>query len=628
LRFRLSNFATTLCSLAAITALVYLFYASALRERVESTLSDLRTRWAPGLVPSAPVVVITIDQASIAALNLQAPLQPWERANQAKSTDLSPEALLKVIRALAQTQARAIAVLLPRQVYNYDDPALDQITALAQQDARVILGTFDQSQLDSEVRSPNRLLLTGAERLAKADVKRNFRRGIIRQLTIRQDREMPYLLDLIYRDVMQRPFAAEAPPGDLQIELNYAYLGQIAQISAETVVKGLGAFDLRGAILLVGYTEYRPFTLDNREATFVNTPWQAEGDDVSQGKPLVLVLATGLINMLEGSWLEPAPLLIVWLETALFACLAFAAWRLSIGIACLLFLVGGALLLVAHAYIFAYLHIHVPLADTLLWSALATYAGAVIRLRAEGRWRTSEMAKLKSDREVVTAQDRFLSRFTTELAAINDLVTALLHGMTPQLHATAVQATLAHARALSSSEELRDYLAGMGQVAFLTQTNAALPKLRRLDLDEPVQAVIRQLDQKAQDAKVRFKIVYKGEATALADATLVTQILYNLVANAVQYSPPGSEVIIAAIRHKSEVQLRVTDQGVGIAAEHQDRIFEKFYRVKSDFVYKSKGHGLGLYLSRYFARRMGADISTQSVPGLGSTFTLHLRPGK
>jgi len=101
-----------------------------------------------------------------------------------------------------------------------------------------------------------------------------------------------------------------------------------------------------------------------------------------------------------------------------------------------------------------------------------------------------------------------------------------------------------------------------------------------------------------------------------------------LVANAVQYSPPGSEVIIAAIRHKSEVQLRVTDLGVGIAVEHQDRIFEKFYRVKSDFVYKSRGHGLGLYLSRYFAKRMGADISLESVPGLGSTFTLHLRPGK
>jgi len=608
--------------------LVYLFYASALRERVENTLFDLRTRWAPALEPSAPVVVVTIDQASIAAPFMLLPLQPWERASQSKRTDLSPDALLRVIQALVQTQARAIGVLLPPQIYNYDDPALDQIAALVQQDARIILGTFDQSLLGAEVRSPNRLLLTGAERLAKADVKRNFRRDIIRQLTIRQDREMPYLLDRIYHDVTQRTFAAEAGPGDLQIELNYAYLGQIAQISAETVLKGPGTFDLRGAIVLVGYTEYRPFTLDNREATFVNTPWQAEGDDVSHGRPLVMVLATGLINMLENSWLEPAPQLVAWFEAALFAGLAFAAWRLSIGIACLLFLVGWVLLLVAHAYIFAYLHTHVPLADTLLWSALATYAGAVVRLRAEGRWRTSEMAKLRSDREVVSAQDRFLSRFTSELAAINDLVTALLHKMTPQLHATALQATLAHARALSSSEELRDYLAGMGQVAFLTQTNAALPKLRRLDLDEPVQAVIRQLDQKAQDAKVRFKIVYRGEATALADATLVTQILYNLVANAVQYSPPGSEVIIAAIRHKSEVQLRVTDLGVGIAVEHQDRIFEKFYRVKSDFVYKSKGHGLGLYLSRYFAKRMGADISLESVPGLGSTFTLHLRPGK
>ena len=86
--------------------------------------------------------------------------------------------------------------------------------------------------------------------------------------------------------------------------------------------------------------------------------------------------------------------------------------------------------------------------------------------------------------------------------------------------------------------------------------------------------------------------------------------------------------MIAAIRVKDQVLLSVADQGVGIAPEHQEQIFEKFYRVKSDFVYKSKGHGLGLYLSRYFAKRMGADISLDSRPGQGSTFTLHLRAGK
>ena len=71
--------------------------------------------------------------------------------------------------------------------------------------------------------------------------------------------------------------------------------------------------------------------------------------------------------------------------------------------------------------------------------------------------------------------------------------------------------------------------------------------------------------------------------------------------------------------------MRVKDQGPGIAPEFQGRIFEKFYRVKDDFVYKSKGYGLGLYLSRFFAQQMGADISVSSTLGEGACFVLALR---
>ena len=637
MRIRWSNLLILLCCGAVTLTLVYLFYATPLRDRVENKLFDLRSRLAPVSAPSAPVVVVTIDQASVATLDVQAPANPWDRGDhrdhgdhthKADHTDLSPDGLLKVMQALVQTQARSISVLLPSQVYDYDDPALDQITALAQKDPRVLLGVFDQSPLGGATRSPNRLLLTGADRLVKADLSRDFRRDIVRRVTVRQDHDMPSLLDRVYLDLTQHDFAVVPAVDPLRIELNYSYLSQIAQIPAEAVVNDPGAFDLHGAIVLVGYGAYRPFSLDHREATFVNTPWQTEGDDLSRGQPLVLVEAVALINMLEQTWLEASPPLVAGVETLLLAMLAFFAWRLSISIACLLFIVGWALLLVVHAFAFSYLHVHVPLADSFLWSALATYAGAILRLRAEGRWRTSETARLKADQEVVSAHDRFLSRFAAELASINGRVAALLHKMTPQLQAAAASATTAHAKAVSSSEELREYLAGMGQVQFLTQTNAALPILRQIELDEPVQTVIRQLDQKAQDAKVRFKIVFRGEVSVLADATLVQQILYNLVANAVQYSPSGSEVVITAIRAKDQVLLSVADQGVGIATEHQEQIFEKFYRVKSDFVYKSKGHGLGLYLSRYFAQRMGADISLDSRPGQGSTFTLHLRAGR
>jgi signal transduction histidine kinase len=111
----------------------------------------------------------------------------------------------------------------------------------------------------------------------------------------------------------------------------------------------------------------------------------------------------------------------------------------------------------------------------------------------------------------------------------------------------------------------------------------------------------------------------------MADPTLLEQILFNLVSNAIKYSPKGGTVAIDISRDDAgQVCVAVTDRGPGIPQEFHERIFEKFYRVKDDHVYKVKGHGLGLYLSRFFADRMNALILVKSAPGQGSTFTLQM----
>jgi signal transduction histidine kinase len=144
--------------------------------------------------------------------------------------------------------------------------------------------------------------------------------------------------------------------------------------------------------------------------------------------------------------------------------------------------------------------------------------------------------------------------------------------------------------------------------------------------------VLRQFETRKTEAGVDIAVRTQfegGAGTALADPTLTAQIMYNLISNAIKYSPRGSkvEVVVASgvyATGKSGLTITVSDKGPGISPEYHERIFEKFYRVKDDYVYKVKGHGLGLYLSRFFADQMGARITIKSAPDEGASFTLHL----
>jgi PAS domain S-box-containing protein len=102
----------------------------------------------------------------------------------------------------------------------------------------------------------------------------------------------------------------------------------------------------------------------------------------------------------------------------------------------------------------------------------------------------------------------------------------------------------------------------------------------------------------------------------------VERAVSNLVANAVKYSPDDEPVDVTISVEGDDVLVAVTDRGPGIAADAQDRIFERFERLEETM--KQTGTGLGLYITRRLARAMGGDVSVSSVPGAGSTFLLRL----
>jgi two-component system sensor histidine kinase VicK len=102
-------------------------------------------------------------------------------------------------------------------------------------------------------------------------------------------------------------------------------------------------------------------------------------------------------------------------------------------------------------------------------------------------------------------------------------------------------------------------------------------------------------------------------------------VLVNLVDNAVKYSPDGGRVRVSlTAAGDRRVGFSVSDEGLGIPASEQRRIFEKFYRLDPNMTRGIGGTGLGLYICRELVRRMDGRIWVESEPGRGSTFSFEL----
>jgi PAS domain S-box-containing protein len=113
-------------------------------------------------------------------------------------------------------------------------------------------------------------------------------------------------------------------------------------------------------------------------------------------------------------------------------------------------------------------------------------------------------------------------------------------------------------------------------------------------------------------------------AAVAADPEHLRQVLVNLVDNAVKYSPDGGRVAVRIEDRSPSIRFAVSDEGLGIPANEQARVFDKFYRLDPDLTRGVGGTGLGLYICRELVRRMGGRISVASAPGEGSTFVIDL----
>lgn len=148
---------------------------------------------------------------------------------------------------------------------------------------------------------------------------------------------------------------------------------------------------------------------------------------------------------------------------------------------------------------------------------------------------------------------------------------------------------------------------------------------QRLDYDALVRRVCDRLRVQYEDKGVALTMEAEELPSLFIDPDLITQVLTNLLGNALQYTPPGGRVRVSVGHRRGEVITRVEDTGIGIPPDELTRIFERFYRVDKSRARRSGGNGIGLTIAAHLVRAHDGRIWAESDgPGHGAALSFTL----
>ena len=178
-------------------------------------------------------------------------------------------------------------------------------------------------------------------------------------------------------------------------------------------------------------------------------------------------------------------------------------------------------------------------------------------------------------------------------------------------------------KVLIEANRLGDMVAELIELSRL-QGAESLPNMTSVNVDTVVSEAISRHKVAADNAHIEVRTDAPSGLRVLGDETLLVTALANLVSNAIAYSPSGSLVSISRRQRGDTVEIAVTDRGIGIPLEDQERVFERFFRGDKARSRATGGSGLGLAIVKHVAANHNGTIGVWSKPGTGSTFTLSI----
>jgi signal transduction histidine kinase len=178
----------------------------------------------------------------------------------------------------------------------------------------------------------------------------------------------------------------------------------------------------------------------------------------------------------------------------------------------------------------------------------------------------------------------------------------------------------------SMQTETKRLIRLVNDLLVLTRADAGALNLQpeSVNLAELARARCDRLGAFAEPRRVKLKVEAQEQVKARADADRLTQVLDNLLDNAIRHAPDESTVTVTIQREGNEISCTISDQGSGIPAEHLPFIFERFYRAESSRARHAGGSGLGLAIVRSLVIAQGGRIEVESKEGQGAKFTFWL----
>jgi two-component system phosphate regulon sensor histidine kinase PhoR len=158
----------------------------------------------------------------------------------------------------------------------------------------------------------------------------------------------------------------------------------------------------------------------------------------------------------------------------------------------------------------------------------------------------------------------------------------------------------------------------------LENPDATRPPLEKTVLDFIIKEAVDMTAVAAKEKNISISVACPPELKVLAYSSLLIQAIVNLLDNSVKYSGKNSPIKVSAFQEGEQIIIEVKDKGIGIPAEHIDRIFERFYRADRSRSREAGGTGLGLSIVRHIALLPRGKVEAESHTGEGSTFRLRL----
>jgi len=569
----------------------------------EFLTSDLRMKWTPMPESSNNILLVPISEDTVKRMEGLPRLDQFN----------------KMLERIALSQPHSIITFVNPLKLEGTQSDLQQLANLSRQ-TRIIIGENDLPPTGLSEFLPLSEPFENIKRLPApktADRTVLAKDGVTRRALISVDKA-PTLYPQIAADFRREKEAPILGMFDFldseQIYIRFHNPKSYPKIEFSNILNNRwNSVEARGKIVLVG--------MDTKDdvAQYVTSPISDKPFDRS----MLSVHADSIDTIIMNDAPRPTPEwfhVVLTFLVALLTIHSVMSFRPISGLTVLLLTVSS--LFISGLVLFYTDDLLIPLAQPLLAVFLCYYFVIPYRLIKENRRSWEYYQKNQLLTQVEELKSNFLRLVSHDLKTPLAKIQGMAEIVAKSPENLSTNQKMALDEIMNSVDNLGDFVSSILSLSRVESSDVKLD-LRSGDVNRVLKDVVTRCQYQAEKKNISIRTELEPLFSLKIDENLLKQVFTNLIENAIKYSPESSSVLVTSEDSVGGVIVQVADQGIGMSPRDLEQLFQKFFRSKS--VEKTTaGSGLGLYLSKYFVNLHSGQISVESEPNKGSTFTVFL----